>query len=219
MNSAERPDFDKQIELLTASFNVPPMGARGDAYFIGLSKMTLPAFIRVVEFCLSESAPEKFPSVRKVWDIHRQLRAPGAQQIAVAYAKRQEAEIEQRRLDEQGFGYNVHDDWETEANLMMMRLSCGLARRISIKTPAQARACWVRVRSIAKDFSGLAKEADPEATVQRMYQAIHDAMKQAIKETPDDGNRTAGGAGRAGTYAAAPAGRQANQDQSAAHRE
>lgn len=74
MNAGDREEFEKLIAELCAGFNVPP-GERPAAYWKGLAKMSLGQFARVVEQALGEDGPEKIPTVRAVWDLHRKRRS------------------------------------------------------------------------------------------------------------------------------------------------
>ena len=74
MHTADREEFDKQLNALCAGYD-KPVGDRGDAYWRGLAKMDLPTFARVVEFALGEGGPEKIPTTGQCWQISKQLRA------------------------------------------------------------------------------------------------------------------------------------------------
>ncbi len=74
MLASDRTEFDSQLATLCAGYNVP-VGLRSEAYWLGLSKMELHTFIRIVEHCLGEDGPEKFPTARECWAISKNLRA------------------------------------------------------------------------------------------------------------------------------------------------
>ena len=71
----DRTEFDAQMQVLCAGFNVP-MGERSAAYWRGLAKMELRTFVRVVEHCLGEKGPERIPTVNAVWTLSKSLRPP-----------------------------------------------------------------------------------------------------------------------------------------------
>jgi hypothetical protein len=70
---AEREQFDHHLGALCAGFNVPFTDHRREGYWVGLNRMELSAFIRVVNHALSDQGPEKFPTVRDVWGLHKVL--------------------------------------------------------------------------------------------------------------------------------------------------
>lgn len=70
----DRKEFDALLAQLCAGYNVPFTEERKQAYWTGLQKLHIAAFTRVVEYSLGEHAPEKFPAVRGLWDLHKILR-------------------------------------------------------------------------------------------------------------------------------------------------
>lgn len=81
MLSTEREIFEKHFAQLCAGYNLPMTELRGDTYWRGIGKMPLPDVERVVEHCLGEEGPERFPTVNVCWQLSRQLkpqRARGA---------------------------------------------------------------------------------------------------------------------------------------------
>jgi hypothetical protein len=104
MQSGDRQEFDTQMAMLCAGFNVP-QGDRFDAYWKGLEKMQLASFVRVVEHALGENGPDKIPTTQACWAISKQLRARPTVYV------HQEAP-------------NTHwngDAWDQEANHHMLR--------------------------------------------------------------------------------------------------
>ena len=73
-SSPERAEFITHLGMLCAGFNVPLTEDRIAAYWSGLTKMNLLAFVRIVEHALGPDGPEKFPNISQVWVIYRQLR-------------------------------------------------------------------------------------------------------------------------------------------------
>lgn len=78
MQSGDRPEFEEQLAVLCAGFNVPATPHRKHAYFAGLAKMSLAQFVRCVEFALSDDGPEELPTTKGIWRLYRRLRAPRA---------------------------------------------------------------------------------------------------------------------------------------------
>lgn len=74
MHSGERQEFEEQLAVLCAGYNLPINDHRKHAYFIGLAKMSLAQFVRCVEFAITEEGPEELPTPRGIWRIHRELR-------------------------------------------------------------------------------------------------------------------------------------------------
>jgi len=74
MLSTDRPEFEAQLAALCAGFNVPATKERQEAYWTGLSKMSLPQFVRTVEYALGEDGPEKFPTTGFMWKLYKQAK-------------------------------------------------------------------------------------------------------------------------------------------------
>lgn len=75
MLSTDRDEFETQVATLCAGFNIPATPERQEAFWIGMAKMSLIEFTRCVEFALSEEGPDKFPSTKAVWRLHRDLKS------------------------------------------------------------------------------------------------------------------------------------------------
>lgn len=75
MVSSDREAFEEQFAALCAGFNVPCTLPRRHAYFLGLAKMTIAQFARVVERVLTEANLEDMPTVTALWRVHRERRA------------------------------------------------------------------------------------------------------------------------------------------------
>lgn len=69
MTPEEREEADRQIGVLCAGFNVPTTAARLDAYWRGLTRMSLPRLSRAVETAISEAGPDKLPTPKQLWRI------------------------------------------------------------------------------------------------------------------------------------------------------
>ncbi len=106
MQSSDRPQFDEQILLLCAGFNVPP-SVRPEAYWLGLAKMSLPEFARCVEFALSEDGPDKIPSVREIWGLRVKMRRQGQARAVEAPYKPPEQSFGLRLVNQLFFAYLV----------------------------------------------------------------------------------------------------------------
>ena len=89
MLSTDRKDFEDQVAILCAGF--PPTMAtqeRMEAYWRGLQQMQLSSVIRVVDYALGESGPDKIPTPRQCWSIYRQLRTAGPSRSSATVSKR-----------------------------------------------------------------------------------------------------------------------------------
>jgi len=75
MLSTDRGEFKAQLLILCAGYNVP-IGDREEAYWKGLSKMSLIEFARCVEFALGETSPhpDKIPTTGQIWNIRRTMK-------------------------------------------------------------------------------------------------------------------------------------------------
>lgn len=74
-SSVDRVDFNAQIAVLCAGFNVPATAERLEAYWVGLAKMQMPAVIRVVDHALGQDGPEKIPTASGMWALYRKLKS------------------------------------------------------------------------------------------------------------------------------------------------
>jgi hypothetical protein len=75
MISSEQTEFNTLFDQVCAGLGAIPSDARRAAYWKGLSKMSLIQFSRVVDFCLSDEGPDKFPTVPGVWKLWRVIAA------------------------------------------------------------------------------------------------------------------------------------------------
>jgi hypothetical protein len=74
MNSGDRPEFDVQLSMLCAGYNVP-IGDRSEAYWKGLAKMSLMEFSRCVDQALGEGGPDRIPTTGQMWKLLKELRS------------------------------------------------------------------------------------------------------------------------------------------------
>lgn len=77
MNSLERAEFDSQMGILCAAFDVPCTSERKEAYWIGLRDMPLSRFIHTIEFALTEEDWTRIPKPGQVWAISKRMRSSG----------------------------------------------------------------------------------------------------------------------------------------------
>lgn len=76
MLSTEREEFDKQLAVLFGGFPKAFLTTeRKEAYWRGLEKMPLSAFVRCVNFVLGDNGIDDLPPVNRIWQISRDLRA------------------------------------------------------------------------------------------------------------------------------------------------
>lgn len=75
MQLIDREEFDKRIETLCAGYNIPP-SVRPEAYWLGLQRMSIVEFARLVEWALAEDSPhpDKIPTVGQFWGMKKNLR-------------------------------------------------------------------------------------------------------------------------------------------------
>lgn len=73
----DRPDFDLLMRKLCIGLDTLPAPDRFQAYWDGLSKMSLVQFAKVVEDCLSPSSTHaKVPTIPVLWQILRKVSGP-----------------------------------------------------------------------------------------------------------------------------------------------
>lgn len=67
-------DWDRAFAELCAGYDKPATNERRAAYRKSLSKMHIGAWQQLVDYCLSEKGPEKFPTTYALWNVSRELR-------------------------------------------------------------------------------------------------------------------------------------------------
>jgi hypothetical protein len=75
VNSNQRTEFESLMEKLYAGFNMPISEVRVEAYWMGLSKMSLGQFSQCVDYALGEHGPERIPSSSAIWKISNSVRS------------------------------------------------------------------------------------------------------------------------------------------------
>jgi hypothetical protein len=91
MQASERIEFDEQLGILCAGFNLPVTAQRREAYWRGLGKMSLAQFARCVDYALSDDwTSEDLPSTTQIWSIHRGFRARPAGLVATQDTTRED---------------------------------------------------------------------------------------------------------------------------------
>jgi hypothetical protein len=75
MLSTERQEFEDQLAVLFGGFPQFLTQPRIESYWRGLLKMPLPVFTRCVDQVLGERGEEKLPTVNRIWQVSRELRA------------------------------------------------------------------------------------------------------------------------------------------------
>lgn len=77
-----RDEFDPLFAELCAAYDKPLTDDRRNAYWQAFKDLHPDAWLRMVTHCRGETAPEKFPTVRDLWNVRRSLshraRAPEA---------------------------------------------------------------------------------------------------------------------------------------------
>ncbi len=149
MNFDDRPEFDEQLRLLCAGFNVP-IGDRAEAYWKGLARMSLIEFARCVEFALGEHGPEKIPTSPQIWGIRKQLRT------------HREAPLEPSRPEV------YYSPSQRFANQLLWDWLCWYCRGAGTWIPEElARTLYDEARELADQVQVLRDENDPAATARR----------------------------------------------------
>lgn len=92
MQRDDRTEFDRQISILCAGFNVP-LGDRAEAYWRAFERLSLVEFARMVDAALADGEGDRIPTVRQLWAIRRKLRThpdagagPGQSQVDLVAA-------------------------------------------------------------------------------------------------------------------------------------
>lgn len=91
MQSSERTEFEEQLGILCAGFNVPVTPHRREAYWKGLAKMSLAQFARCVDHAVSDDwADAEVPTTKQIWGMHRSFRMRPAGVIATQDHERED---------------------------------------------------------------------------------------------------------------------------------
>lgn len=80
--ASNRSDFDAQMSILCAAFDVPCTQERKDAYWLALKDMPVAKFARTIEFLLREEDWTRIPKPGQIWAISRRLRASGPPKLS-----------------------------------------------------------------------------------------------------------------------------------------
>lgn len=159
MLSTDRSEFEAQVGTLCAGFNVPATRERQDAFWTGLAKMSLVEFVRCVEFALGEDGPDKFPTTKSLWKLHREIKSQ-----ARAHTQQSVQRIEQQ------------DHLLNFANRLFLRHlvnrgGLGSVGRFTYgrgMVDCQASAELLAARKVLRDhvewFCGPIRDGDPDAT-------------------------------------------------------
>lgn len=100
MIGTERTEFDSQMAILCAAFDVPCTVERREAYWIGLQQMPLSRFMHTIEFALRQEDWTRIPKPGQVWAISKRMRA----------------QAPAKPIDD-GFSGDV---WDIQANLFLL---------------------------------------------------------------------------------------------------
>lgn len=103
MLASDRPEFDRQIAVLCAGYNVP-VGDRPEAYWAALNRFTLPQVARLVETVLADpGAPERIPTAKQLLAVHFAARRATRQTLSGSQASQSrmvEAMLQRHRLSD-----------------------------------------------------------------------------------------------------------------------
>jgi hypothetical protein len=78
VNNNQRTEFNDLLAKLYGGFNMPISDSRTEAYWAGLSKMSLGNFASAVEYALGEHGPDRIPSSSAIWKISNTIRSRNA---------------------------------------------------------------------------------------------------------------------------------------------
>lgn len=150
MYSTDREQFDVQLSLLCQGYGFW-VGDRSEAYWKGLSKMSLSSFMRCVEFAIGEDGPEKLPNTHAIWKIHHGLRAKSPEQAAAVEPIPPAQSKWLMRVNSLFLKYlkqrRLIENFKGDINLPLRRAKC---------------------LELVKWFEGLEAEREPEATAEEM---------------------------------------------------
>lgn len=160
MNSGDRQEFDTQIAILCAGFNVPP-GDRQEAYWKGMMRMSLMEFTRCVEYALGEDGPEKIPTCSQLWGLRKRMREQARATVL----------IEQKPPEAS------YTTAQRQVNLLLLDWLNWHCRNRGPEVPQQtARAMYAQARELADQAQMLLDERDPDMTGRRLLEDFCDRV-------------------------------------------
>lgn len=165
MLSTDRQDFETQLEVLFGgypTFLTPP---RKEAYWRGLQKMPMSMFIRCVDYALQDTSEEgkKLPTVHRLWDISRGLKA----------------QVQQPRAEAPELPLSDLDHYARFANIQLFKFL-----RVHDVQSAQLPALLKlrdEVIGAARQDPDLQPGGDEEAQGKQLHQILFAAWRRAIK--------------------------------------
>lgn len=166
MQTADLDEFEELIGRLCASYEVPVTKSRKDAHWADCRKMSIAQYRRCIEFVTSDAGPDKLPSTKILWRIHRQLTNPGGARAAQP----------ERR--------NEPDHLEYFANRLLLQHVAsrgGLGDELKPMLAAK--------RKLIDEFLGYVREGDELATPAEFIRGFLSVMRRLSPATPECAKR------------------------------
>lgn len=80
MEAADRSEFERNLGILCAAFDVPCTAERKEAYWLSLERMPLLVFARTVNHMLTAEEWVRIPKPSQVWASSKRIRAMAPQE-------------------------------------------------------------------------------------------------------------------------------------------
>ena len=170
MQTADREEFEIQLQKLCAAFNVPCTEARIDAYWSGFSRLSLGQFARLVDQALGDEGPKKFPTVADLWELHKKARS------SVTIAQSQTPKEDPDHLEyfaNRLLKFHVFDRGGLGSTGRFVA-GYGMA---DCKPSAHLTAALDAKRELVEDFVGFIREGDEMATPREFIRRWVHALK------------------------------------------
>lgn len=74
MQTSDRPEFERQLNMLCRAYGVPHDAERSEAYWMAFNRLGLIEFARVVETAIGPDGPDKMPTTKQLWGIRKKLK-------------------------------------------------------------------------------------------------------------------------------------------------
>lgn len=168
MQTADREQFEIQLAVLCAGYDLPVTKARRMAYWGGLAKMTLLQFTRCIEFALGEEGPDDIPTTKGIWRIHRGFRAIGAPGVQTS-----------ARLAEPD-----HLAYWANRLLYAHVLARGGLGSVKGAASAELAACLKFKHQIVEWYAGPIREGDPDCTPAEFLRAWIAGLQEISRIEP-----------------------------------
>lgn len=167
--------FDQRTAELCAAFDKPCTNERRAAYRSSLGKLGEIAWARLVEHAIGEDGPDKLPSTRECWQLHRKLRAQVRPTVASTFVQPEWRGSESLRVVNQLFLR-----WLTREAMSGRRQAVNGRSIPEAELLQRRRVC----QDLAAEHDGFLLSGDPAATWEWLEHAFNVHMDRIAVSNP-----------------------------------